>query len=44
MSLRVSHARERARLLAVRGYELELDLDRGARLFGSRVRIAFSCR
>ncbi|WP_169798537.1 aminopeptidase N, partial [Piscicoccus intestinalis] len=44
MSLRVSDARERARLLAVRGYELELDLDRGARLFGSRVRIAFSCR
>ena len=37
-------ARERARLLAVRGYELELDLDRGAQLFGSRVRIAFSCR
>ena len=42
-SLTVVEARERASLVRIDGYALELDLDRGAVVFGSRVRIAFSC-
>ncbi|GAB94141.1 aminopeptidase N [Kineosphaera limosa] len=43
-SLTVEEARERARLLDVTGYQVELDLDRGAQVFGSVTRIAFDCR
>ena len=43
-SLTAVQARERAQLLDVTAYDLDLDLDRGAEVFSSTSRIAFSCR
>ena len=43
-SLTAVQARERAQLLDVTSYDLDLDLDRGAEVFGSTSRIAFACR
>src|SRR5829696_517970 len=43
-SLTRAEARTRAALLAVEGVDLDLDLDRGAEVFGSRATIRFSCR
>ncbi len=35
---------ERAALIAVRGYEIDLDLTGGAETFGSKTRVRFACR
>ena len=41
--LTLDEARERARLLRVSSYDIDLDLTRGDERFGSRVTIRFSC-
>ncbi len=43
-SLTRTEATTRAALLAVDAVEVDLDLDRGAEVFGSRTRIRFTCR
>ncbi len=42
-SLTLAEARERASLLTVLSYAVELDLDQGSEVFGSRTTIRFSC-
>lgn len=42
-SLTLSEARERADLITVTSYAVELDLDRGAEVFGSVCRVRFTC-
>ncbi|MCU1537236.1 MAG: Membrane alanyl aminopeptidase [Humibacillus sp.] len=42
-SLTLAEARERASLITVEGYELELDLDQGAVVFGSLTTVRFTC-
>ena len=43
-SLTRAEAIARAQLLSVDAYDVDLDLDRGAELFGSRTTIRFTCR
>jgi aminopeptidase N len=42
-SLTLAEARERSSLLTVTSYAVELDLDRGAEVFGSLTRVRFGC-
>ena len=42
-SLTLAEARERAALITVQSYAVELDLDRGAQVFGSVSRVRFTC-
>ena len=42
-SLTLAEARERAELISVTSYAVELDLDQGAEVFGSVSSIAFTC-
>ena len=43
-SLTRAEATTRAALIAVDAMEVDLDLDRGAEVFGSRTTIRFTCR
>ncbi|HET7398794.1 MAG TPA: aminopeptidase N [Intrasporangium sp.] len=43
-SLTLSEARERSGLITVTSYAVELDLDRGPEVFGSRTTVRFTCR
>ena len=42
-SLTLAEARERSSLITVTSYAVELDLDQGAEVFGSRTVVRFAC-